>query len=53
MKREEQSVQFYSSLISTVQGEAAKRLCHGLANEELSHKMKLELLYDRLFYQED
>ncbi len=50
MKREDESVDFYRKMMSMMQAEEAKQLCVGLANEELRHKMRLEILYDRLFY---
>jgi rubrerythrin len=48
MKREEQSVVFYSQLMSVFRFEAAKSLCARLAQEELKHKMKLEMEYQVL-----
>lgn len=53
MKREQQSVEFYSNMMSAVFAESAKRLCQSLVNEELNHKLKIELQYDKLFYQEN
>ncbi len=53
MKREQQSVEFYSKLMGTMRTAAAKRLCLRLAKEELRHKLKLEILYDKLFLGED
>jgi rubrerythrin len=50
MKREEESVNFYRQMMGMTRGEAAKGLCAGLADEELRHKMRLEILYDQLFY---
>lgn len=50
IKREQQSLEFYSKLMSVLGGEAAKHLCGRLAREELRHKLKLELFYDDLFY---
>jgi rubrerythrin len=49
MKREQQSVDFYSQMMGTLRQEAAKMLCARLAQEELKHKMKLELEYEKLF----
>ena len=51
MKREEESVDFYRKMTGTMQEEKAKELCASLANEELGHKKRLEILYDRLFYE--
>lgn len=53
MKREQQSVDFYSRMMGIVRGRSAKGLCRKLVNEELRHKLKLELLYDGLFLAED
>jgi len=50
MKREDESVDFYRKMMGMMRAEEAKQLCIGLANEELRHKMRLEILYDRLFY---
>ena len=53
MKREQQAVVFYSNMMGTMREEAAKRLCERLVHEELKHKLRLEILYDELFYIED
>ncbi|MFH0914744.1 MAG: ferritin family protein [Chloroflexota bacterium] len=53
LKREQQALEFYTGMMSLMRDEAAKRLCLRLVNEELRHKLKLELLYDDLFYRED
>ena len=53
MKREAESVDFYHKMMGLMRAEEAKQLCAGLANEELKHKMRLEILYDRLFYESD
>ncbi len=53
MKREQQAVEFYSRMMGMVRDETAKRLCESLVHEELKHKLRLELLYDDLFYGED
>ena len=50
MKREQQAVEFYAGLMSLMRDEAAKRLCQSLVQEELKHKLKLEIFYDDLFY---
>ena len=50
MKREQQAVEFYSKMMSTMRDEAAKHLCERLVQEELKHKLKLEMFYDDLFY---
>lgn len=53
IKREQQAVEFYSKMTGIMRDEEAKRLCEGLAHEELKHKLRLELLYDDLFYGEN
>jgi len=50
MKREGESVDFYRKMMGMMRAEEAKQLCASLANEELGHKMRLEILYDQLFY---
>lgn len=49
MKHEQQSVAFYSEMMGALRQEAAKMLCSRLAQEELKHKMKLELEYEKMF----
>ena len=46
MKREQQSIEFYSRMMGIMRDETAKRLCERLVREELKHKLKLETLYD-------
>jgi rubrerythrin len=46
MKREQQSVDFYSRMMGIMKDETARLLCAKLMREELAHKMKLEVLYD-------
>ena len=53
MKREQQAVEFYARMMGVLRGTAAKQLCEGLVHEELKHKLRLETLYDELFYGED
>jgi rubrerythrin len=53
MKREQQSIEFYSRLMSVMKDEAAKRMCERLVHEELRHKLRLEIFYDNFFYGED
>lgn len=53
MKREEESVAFYRKMMGAVRQEEARQLCDGLANEELGHKKRLEVLYDQLLYGDD
>ncbi len=53
IKHEQQSIEFYSRMMSVMRDKAAKRLCERLVQEELKHKLKLETFYDDLFYGED
>ena len=53
IKREQQAVEFYSRLMSALREADAKQLCERLVHDELHHKLRLETLYDDLFYQED
>jgi rubrerythrin len=53
IKREQQSVEFYSKLMGAMRDTVAKHLCERLVHEELRHKLKLEMFYDNLFYKED
>ena len=53
MKREQQAVEFYSHMMSLMRDETAKNLCASLVQEELKHKLRLEMLYDDLFYGEN
>ena len=53
MKREQQSIEFYSRLMSVIRDEVAKRMCERLVHEELRHKLRLEIFYDDFFYGED
>ena len=46
MKREQQSVDFYSKMMGIMKDETAQLLCAKLMREELAHKLKLETLYD-------
>ncbi|MFC1938995.1 ferritin family protein [Chloroflexota bacterium] len=46
MKREQQSVEFYSRMKGMMRDETAKHLCERLVREELKHKLRLEILYD-------
>lgn len=50
LKREQQSVKFYSQMMGVLRDEDAKRLCGRLVHAELKHKLRLEILYDDLFY---
>ena len=53
IKREAESVTFYTELMGLFSDETAKNLCQALAWQELAHKAKLELLYDNIEYAED
>ena len=53
MKREQQAIDFYSKMMGLMRDEAAKQLCESLVHEELKHKLRLEMLYDDLFYGEN
>lgn len=53
MKREQQAVEFYSKMMGMMRDETAKQLCESLVHEELKHKLRLEMLYDNLFYGEN
>jgi len=53
IKREQQSIKFYSKLMGVMRDQTAKRLCERLASEELKHKLRLEIFYDDFFYGED
>jgi rubrerythrin len=53
MRREQSSVEFYSRMMAVTRAESGKKLCLRLVNQEMSHKLKLELLYDNLFLGED
>ena len=53
MKREQQAIEFYSRMMGILRNETAKQLCENLVHEELKHKLRLETLYDNLFYAEN
>ena len=53
MKREQQSIEFYSRLMGMMRDEAAKHMCERFVHEELRHKLRLEIFYDEFFYGED
>ena len=53
MKREQQAIEFYAKMTGVLRNEAAKQLCENLVHEELKHKLRLETLYDSLFYAEN
>jgi rubrerythrin len=53
IKREQQSVDFYSRMTGLLRARSAKTLCRKLAGEELRHKIRIEVLYDDLFLYEN
>ena len=53
IKREQQSVEFYSRMMGAMRTQRGKKLCMRMAGEELRHKLKLEILFDDLFLGED
>jgi len=53
IKEEQSSSEFYSHLMSTFINQETKNMCRVLASEELEHKLKLELIYDDLFFPEN
>lgn len=53
MKREQESVEFYAKMMGVMRDKTAKGLCEKLVQAELRHKLRLETLYDDLFYGED
>ena len=52
IKREQEAIEFYAKMMGVLRGKTAKSLCQKLAQEELRHKYKLEVLYDDTFYVE-
>lgn len=52
-KKEQESVDFYTRMMGAMTQRSAKRLCQKLVHQELEHKLKLEILYDDLFFSED
>ena len=53
MKREQQSIEFYSRLMGVMRDDSAKHMCERLVHEELKHKLRLEIFYDDFFYGEN
>jgi rubrerythrin len=53
MHREKSSNEFYTTMASIADDDAAKSLFEFLAKEELVHKNKVETLYDDVVYQEN
>ena len=53
IKREQQAIEFYSQMMSVMRDKTIKRLCETLAQEELKHKLRLEIFYDDFLYAED
>ncbi len=52
IKREHQAVEFYSKMMGIMRDETTKRLCEKLVHEELRHKLRLEIFYENLLYEE-
>jgi rubrerythrin len=52
MQREKNSHEFYNLMAGIAASEAAKELFQFLAQEELGHKNRIEILYDDIIYQE-
>lgn len=53
IKREQEAVSFYSRMTGVMTTAEGKTLCQRLAEQELGHKVRLELLYESLFLKED
>jgi rubrerythrin len=53
MKREENSVDFYSKMKQAMDNESGKTLCDRLILEETHHKLRLEKFYDDFFNKEN
>lgn len=53
MHREKSSFEFYSAMASIAEGAAAKDLFEFLAQEELTHKNRIEKIYDEVVYQQN
>ena len=52
IKREQQAVEFYSKMMGVMRDETAKHLCERLVHEELKHRLRLEIFYEDLLYEE-
>jgi rubrerythrin len=52
MQREKNSHEFYNLMAGIAASESAKELFQFLAQEELGHKNKVEVLYDDIIYKE-
>jgi len=52
-KRERSSFEFYSSMARIASDAETKELFEYLANEELTHKRRVETMYDELVYQDN
>ncbi|MEM0136814.1 MAG: ferritin family protein [Thermoplasmata archaeon] len=52
MTREKKEYEFYNSLKNKVKENEVKKILEFLSNQELTHKAKLENLYDELIYKE-
>jgi len=53
MKKEQQSIEFYSKMMGALADKDAKLVCEGLVHDEVKHKLRLELMYGDIFYKGD
>ncbi len=53
MKKEQHAYEFFTRMVDSVDDKDVKRLFEIMANEELSHKNKLEKYYDDVVYAEN
>ena len=53
MKREQQSIEFYSKLTFVMGDDKSRWMCERLVHEELRHKLRLETFYDDFFLGEN
>ncbi|MBI4188808.1 MAG: ferritin family protein [Chloroflexi bacterium] len=53
IKREKQAMDFYSRMMGVIRDESARRVCQRLVHEETRHKLRLEKLYEDMFYKEN
>jgi len=52
IKREQEAVDFYSRMMGALRDAPAKAFCECLVQDELKHKLKLEMFYEELFLKE-
>jgi rubrerythrin len=53
IRHEQQAVDFYTGMMDILASPESRRVCESLLHGELDHKVKLERLYDTIFYHED